>query len=117
MLSFIASSGWGPNSLVIKIAFLQGKNFDRIVFVTNAAEAGSKQVTLQKLNKCIYRLNNSLRVLYLTVSEELINLGTKVSKYSLISIWLVKIAIQVKKNKENSEKHANCRDFNEGKDH
>ena len=81
VLSIICSYGWQMNSMDIKTAFLQGKCFDRDVYLVPPPEAGIKEGFLWKLNTCVYGLNDASREWYLTVKQELLKLGATVSKY------------------------------------
>ena len=80
-LTTIASSGWKVNSMDVKTAFLQGKNFRREVYLIPPKEAHESKGKLWKLNKCVYGLNDASREWYLTVREELIRAGAKPSVF------------------------------------
>ena len=79
VLMLIAANDWKLNSMDIKTAFLQGKKFERDVFIIPPVEAKVKEGRLWKLNKCVYGLTDASRVWYLTVREELVKLGMKPS--------------------------------------
>ena len=61
------------NSLDVKIAFLQGKVMERVVYVRPPQEANTN--TVWRLRKCIYDLADASRYWYLQLKEELVNLG------------------------------------------
>ena len=79
VLMLIAANDWDLNSMDIKTAFLQGKEFDRDVFLVPPPEAKVHEGLLWKLNKCVYGLTDASRVWYLSVREELIKLGMRPS--------------------------------------
>ena len=81
VLAIIASQGWSCNSMDIKTAFLQGKQFERTVYLVPPPEAKVTKDYIWKLNKCVYGLNDASREWYLTVREELIKLRVYPSKY------------------------------------
>ena len=81
VLMLIAANKWNLCSMDIKTAFLQGKKFDRDVFLMPPREARVKEGKIWKLNKCVYGLTDASRVWYLTVREELVKLGMKPSKH------------------------------------
>ena len=54
VLMLIAAHNWELNSMDIKTAFLQGKKFDREVFVVPPAEAKVEKGMIWKLNKCLW---------------------------------------------------------------
>ena len=65
----------------IETAFLQGKNFDRQVYLSPPSEASVPEGYLWKLCKCAYGLSDASRTWYLTVRDELMKLGAVPSKY------------------------------------
>ena len=69
----ITSNKWNLNSLDVKIAFLQGKVMERVVYVRPPQEANTN--TVWRLRKCIYDLADASRYWYLQLKEELVNLG------------------------------------------
>ena len=79
VLMLIAANDWVLNSMDIKTAFLQGKKFDRDVFLVPPPEAKVDKGQIWKLNKCVYGLTDASRVWYLSVKEELVKLGMKPS--------------------------------------
>ena len=54
ILTVICSFGWRINSMDVKTAFLQGKRFERTVYVEPPVEAEEVQGVLWKLNKCVW---------------------------------------------------------------
>ena len=79
VMALAASMKWSLNSIDIKTAFLQGKPFDREVYLKPPREAGTKK--LWKLNKCVYGLKDASRQWYLTLKEEITKLGGEVSAH------------------------------------
>ena len=61
------------NLLDVKIAFLQGKVMERVVYVRPPQEANTN--TVWRLRKCIYGLADASRYWYLKLKEELVNLS------------------------------------------
>ena len=87
ILAIAASKGWDCNSIGVKAAFLQSAPLDREVYLRPPIEAGEGD-KIWKMNTCVYGLNDASRYWYLSVREELFNLGTKASKYdSAIFYW------------------------------
>ena len=78
----IKSQGWTPKSMDIKTAFLQSKNINRLVYLDPPPEANVPSGYIWKLEKCVYGLTDASRSWYLTVKEELFNLGAVSSKYN-----------------------------------
>ena len=81
VFAIIATQKWQCNCMDIKTAFLQGRNFNRLVYLTPPSEAKTDKNLVWKLNKCVYGLNDASRVWYLTVRDQLLNSGARVSKY------------------------------------
>ena len=79
MMALTASKKWSINSIDIKTAFLQGRVFDREVYLKPPREANTKK--LWKLNKCVYGLKDASRQWYLTLKEEILKAGGKVSTH------------------------------------
>ena len=79
MMALTASMKWEINSIDIKTAFLQGRPFDREVYVKPPKEAMSGK--LWRLNKCIYGLKDASRQWYLTLRDEVVRNGGKVSMH------------------------------------
>ena len=87
LLSIASSKDWKINSIDIKVAFLQGKQIDREVFLKPPKE-GNCQGKLWKLRKAVYGLSDASRVWYLRVVDELKRLGASVSAYDkAFFIW------------------------------
>ena len=76
-LAINSSKGWTSRSMDVKAAFLQGKEFHRVVFLKPPKEANVPQGTLWKLKKCVYGLNDAARVWYMTGRNLLLELGCK----------------------------------------
>ena len=68
-------------SMSIKIAFIQGKELDWLVYLESPKDANVPPVYISKLTKCVYALSDALRSLYLTLREESLKSGAVVSKY------------------------------------
>ena len=81
LLVVAASSSWQLNSMDIKTAFLQGRKFERDVFIFPPKEAEVSLSIVWKLKKCVYGLSDASREWYLTVREELMKSGMRPSKY------------------------------------
>ena len=79
VLAIVAAKSWSINAMDIKTAFLQGMTFDRDVYVSPPPEAEVPSGFVWKLKKCVYGLSDASRVWYLTVRQELLKLGAKVS--------------------------------------
>ena len=79
-LTIMASNRWTCNSINIKSVFLQGKEIDRVVYLTPPPEFEEKDIVC-KLNTCIYGLSDASRNWYLCVKEELDKLGVKCSRF------------------------------------
>ena len=77
VMALTASMKWSLNSIDIKTAFLQGRPFDREVYLKPPREAGTKK--LWKLNKCVYGLKDASRQWYLTLKAEITKVGGKIS--------------------------------------
>ena len=71
----IASKCWKCESIDIKAAFLQGKDFHREVYLIPPKEANCNPGILWKLKKCVYGLNDAARVWYETGKKFLLELG------------------------------------------
>ena len=70
---------WSVNSIDIKTVFLQGRLFDREVYLKPPREAKTRN--LWKLKKCVYGLKDASRQWYLTLKDEVVKAGGKVSMY------------------------------------
>ena len=82
------------NSLDVKIAFLQGKVMERVVYVRPPQEANTN--TVWRLRKCIYDLADASRYWYLQLKEELVNLGaTLLTLDQGIFLWFINEAMIV----------------------
>ena len=79
VMALTASMKWSINSIDIKTAFLQGRLFDREVYLKPPKEAGTSK--LWKLNKCVYGLKEASRQWYLSLRNKVLESGGKVSKY------------------------------------
>ena len=77
VMAIAASLKWSINAIDIKTAFLQGNKFSREVYVKPPKEAGTK--CLWKLNKCVYGLADASRQWYLTLKDEVVQAGGRVS--------------------------------------
>ena len=77
VMALTASMKWSVNSMDIKTAFLQGRLFDREVYLKPPKEANTDK--LWKLNKCVYGLGDASRQWYLTLMEEILKTGGMVS--------------------------------------
>ena len=75
------SQGWTSRSMDIKTAFLQSKQFDRLVYLEPPREANVPSGYIWKLLKCVYGLTDASRSWYLTIKDELLKLGAVSSKY------------------------------------
>ena len=85
-LIILASKHWKISSLDIKAAFLQGKEINREVFLIPPAEANTDK--LWQLNKTVYGLSDASRTWYLSVREELTQIGVEDSSYDeAIFLW------------------------------
>ena len=80
LLSIASSKSWRINSIDIKVAFLQGKEINREVYLKPPKEADSNN-KLWKLKKAVYGLTDASRVWYLRVVDELDKLGASISQY------------------------------------
>ena len=78
-LLIIASYKWILHSIDYKTAFLQGNHIDREVFLRPPRECKTKK--LWKLKKTVYGLADAPRMWFLTLRQELVKLGAKVSSY------------------------------------
>ena len=73
-LAVVASVGWEIRTTDIKSAFLQGRDLERDVYVLPPKEV-RKEGIVWKLKKCLYGLGDASRQFYLSVREEMQNLG------------------------------------------
>ena len=90
----MASNRWTCNSIDIKSVFLQGKEIDRVVYLTPPPEFEEKDIVC-KLNTCIYGLSDASRNWYLCVKEELDKLGVKCSRFEpALFFWHFKNELQ-----------------------
>ena len=78
-LTLMASKQWKCMSLDVKSAFLQSSQLERDIFLVPPKEANTNK--LWKLNKAVYGLNEASRKWYHRLSEELLKLGMKKSRY------------------------------------
>ena len=78
-LIIAASKQWSVETTDIKRAFLQSRPLDRDVFVQPPSIAECPQGKLWKLNCSLYGLTDAAREFYLSIKEELITLGCKMS--------------------------------------
>ena len=76
-LTIASSEKWTIKTTDIKSAFLQGKELDRGVFLKPPKESNTPSNRLWKLKHCLYGLKDGARQFYLSVRDELINLGFK----------------------------------------
>lgn len=79
-LAITASEKWTIKTTDIKSAFLQGKQLDRNVFITPPVESNTPLDYIWKLKHGLYGLKDGARQFYISVKEELINLGFIQSK-------------------------------------
>ena len=77
----MTSLGWTCQSMDIKTAFLQSKQFNRLVYLNPPPEANVPSGYIWKLLKCVYGLTDASRSWYLTVKDELLKLRAESSKY------------------------------------
>ena len=80
-MGIMKSNGWICKSMDIETAFLQGRKFNRQVYLCPPPEANVPDGFIWKLCKCVYGLSDASRAWYLTVREELMKLGAVPSKY------------------------------------
>ena len=80
-LAITASNHWMCKSMDIKIAFLQSKELDQLIYLDPPKEANVPQGYIWKLSKSVYGLTDASRSWYLTLREELLKSGAVVSKY------------------------------------
>ena len=66
ILTLLASDKWSCNAVVIKSAFLQGKQIERALFLIPLSEF-QKENEVWKLKTCIYGLSDASRKWYLQV--------------------------------------------------
>lgn len=80
LLTVAASRNWTVKTTDIKSAFLQGKQLERDVFIKPPIESNTPDGYIWKLKHGLYGLKDGARQFYLSVKDELINLGCKQSK-------------------------------------
>ena len=78
LLVVAVAKDWKINSLDLKVAFLQGKEIERSVFITPPKEFRSENC-LWKFKKVVYGFCDASRSWYLRVLEVLKDLGMKMS--------------------------------------
>ena len=72
-------AGWTIEVTDIKSAFLQSRVLSREVFVTPPVEADCPVGHVWKLKRCLYGLSDAAREFYISLKDELIQLGCRVS--------------------------------------
>ena len=77
IFALVVSQNWNISSIDVKAAFLQGRKIERIVHLSPPKEANTSKVW--KLQKCVYGLVDTSRYWYLSVREELLKVGAKIS--------------------------------------
>ena len=88
ILSVFAQRKWTPCSMDIKIAFLQGKEIDRDIFIRPPNEANSRG-KVWHLQKCVYGLNDASLQWYKRVKDVLLKLGGNMSKVDpAVFFWM-----------------------------
>ena len=80
-LAIMASKHWMCKSMDIKIAFLQSKELDQLVYLDLYKEANMPPGYIWKLSKWVYGLTDASRSWYPTPREELLKSEAVVSKY------------------------------------
>ncbi|CAF2215336.1 unnamed protein product [Rotaria magnacalcarata] len=80
VLSIMISRGWTCNSMDVKTAFLQGKGFDRDVFLKPPCEANCGG-SVWKLLTCVYGLSDASRIWYLKVKDTLTTVGVECCQF------------------------------------
>ncbi|CAG2239162.1 unnamed protein product [Mytilus edulis] len=79
-LTFAASKKWSIKTTDIKSAFLQGKKLDRDVHIKPPVESDTPKGLIWKLKHGLYGLKDGARQFYISVKDELLNLGCRQSK-------------------------------------
>ena len=80
-LAIMASNHWMCKLVDTKIAFLQSKELDQLVYLVPTKEANVPPGYISKLSECVYGLTDASKSWYLTLKEELLKSGAIVSKY------------------------------------
>ena len=74
-LTIAASKNWSVKTTDIKSAFLQGKELDRDVYIKPPIESDTQKGVIWKLKHGLYGLKDGARQFFLSVKDELTNLG------------------------------------------
>ena len=79
-LTFAASKKWTITTTYIKSAFLQGNKLEQDVHIKPPVESDTSKGFIWKLKHALYGLKDEARQFYISVKDELINLGCRQSK-------------------------------------
>ncbi|VDI09013.1 Hypothetical predicted protein [Mytilus galloprovincialis] len=102
-LTFAASKKWTIKTTDIKSAFLQGNKLEQDVHILKPpVESDTSKGFIWKLKHGLYGLKDGARQFYISVKDELINLGCRQSKLDpAMFILTVKGSVHVKGHKGN----------------
>lgn len=78
-ISIAVNAGWEIETTDIKSAFLQSRALDRNVYVTPPVEANCPNNKLWKLKRGLYGLSDAAREFYMSLKDELLELGCQMS--------------------------------------
>ena len=79
-LTISSINNWTVKTIDIKSAFLQGREIRRDVYIKPPRESDTEKRTTWKLKHGLYGLKDGARQFYLSVKEELLRLGCKMSE-------------------------------------
>lgn len=88
-LAILSINNWTVKTTDIKSAFLQGKEIRRAVYIKPPKESDTAKGTIWKLKHGLYGLKDGARQFYLSVKDELIRLGCKMSEMDPAMFFLL----------------------------
>ena len=87
-LTISSINNWTVKTTDIKSAFLQGREIRRDVYIKPHRESDTEKGTIWKLKHGLYGLKDGARQFYLSVKDELLRLGCKISELDPAMFWL-----------------------------
>lgn len=88
-LAILSINNWTVKTTDIKSAFLQGKEIRRDIYIKPPKESYTAKGTIWKLKHGLYGLKDGARQFYLSVKDELIRLGYKMSEMDPAMFFLL----------------------------
>ena len=89
-LAIVACKNWTVKTTDIKSAFLQGKELRRDVYIKPPKESDTDNGVVWKLKHGLYGLKDGARQFYISIKEELLKLGCKISEMDPAMFFLHK---------------------------